>query len=150
MTSHPTAPRLRFREYRADDAAVLAPVFSDAYAKRFYPHHSDPGRLTSWIEWSRNSYREHGFGLWALELLPGATFAGDAGLTLQSVEGELLLEIGYHIHPDLRGQRVRPRDARNGATGAFRPPTAPGHSPVTKAFTRSPVTASNSVGSSRK
>jgi RimJ/RimL family protein N-acetyltransferase len=93
-----------FREYVPDDVAALAPVFADAYAAQFYPHHSDPKRLVSWIEWSRQNYREHGFGLWALELRSDGTFAGDAGLTLQPVEGDSMLEIGYHIHPALRAQ----------------------------------------------
>jgi len=97
----------------------LAEVFADAYARRFYPNHSQPEKLVAWIEWSQGNYEKHGFGLWALELLSSGRFAGDAGLTLQPVDGELLLEIGYHIHPDLRGQGLATEAARACLSWAF-------------------------------
>src|SRR5689334_7735420 len=102
--SVPASERLRFREYTEADVPSLAEVFGDAYARQFYPAHSRRETLVSWVEWNRRSYVESGFGLWALELAESGRFAGDAGLTLQPVEGERLLEIGYHVHPELRGQ----------------------------------------------
>ena len=104
LAAPPSTPRLRFREYVPADAAALAEVFGDEYARRFYPTHGQPETLAKWIEWSRRNYTELGFGLWALELAGSGRFVGDAGLTLQPVEGERLLEIGYHVHPALRGQ----------------------------------------------
>jgi RimJ/RimL family protein N-acetyltransferase len=56
-----------------------------------------------WIAWNRRNYAEHGFGLWAVETHDGA-FVGDCGLTMQEVEGEWLVEVGYHVHVALRGQ----------------------------------------------
>ena len=38
-----------------------------------------------------------------MELLETGRFIGDAGITYQLVEEKNLLEIGYHIHPSLRG-----------------------------------------------
>jgi RimJ/RimL family protein N-acetyltransferase len=55
-----------------------------------------------WIAWNQENYRTYGFGLWALETRDGRV-VGDCGLTMQDVEGELLLEVGYHIALDLRG-----------------------------------------------
>jgi len=56
-----------------------------------------------WIRWTRRNYAEHGFGLWVVETHDGQ-FVGDCGLTMQDVEGEQLVEVGYHVHLELRGQ----------------------------------------------
>jgi RimJ/RimL family protein N-acetyltransferase len=56
-----------------------------------------------WIAWNQENYRTYGFGLWAVETHDGG-FVGDCGLTMQDLEGELHLEVGYHVALDLRGQ----------------------------------------------
>ena len=56
-----------------------------------------------WIAWNQRNYIEHGFGLWVVETHAGA-FVGDCGLTVQDVEGEPFVEVGYHVHLALRGQ----------------------------------------------
>lgn len=56
-----------------------------------------------WIAWNQDNYRVYGFGLWAVETHDGR-FVGDCGLTMQDLEGELHLEVGYHVAPDLRGR----------------------------------------------
>lgn len=96
--------RLGFRQLHESDVSALAEVFSDTYARRFYPAHGQHDKLQAWITWSQRNYAEHGFGLWAIELLSTGEFVGDAGLTFQLVEGATLLEIGYHVHPSLRGK----------------------------------------------
>jgi len=115
----PISDRLRFREYKETDASSLLAVFSDPYARRFYPEHSKPEKLAAWIEWNKENYALHGFGLWVIEVASSGRFAGDAGLTLQSVEGGRLLEIGYHVHPELRGQGLASEAARACLSWAF-------------------------------
>ena len=56
-----------------------------------------------WITWSRQNYAEHGFGLWVIETLAGE-FIGDCGLTMQEVEGEWLVEVGWHVRSAVRRQ----------------------------------------------
>jgi RimJ/RimL family protein N-acetyltransferase len=56
-----------------------------------------------WIEWNVRNYDEHGFGLWVVETHAGH-FVGDCGLTMQEVEGEWLVEAGWHVSPSLRRQ----------------------------------------------
>ncbi len=58
--------------------------------------------LQRWVAWNLKNYEDHGFGLWALELLDGGRFIGDAGITHQVVEDERILEIGWHVHPAFR------------------------------------------------
>jgi len=54
-----------------------------------------------WIEWTRQNYAQHGFGLWVIETHVGV-FVGDCGLTMQKVEGEWHVEMGWHVRSALR------------------------------------------------
>ncbi len=63
-----------------------------------------------WIAWNRRNYAEHGFGLWVIETHEGE-FVGDCGLTVQDIEGEPFVEVGYHVHLALRGQGLAPEAA---------------------------------------
>ncbi len=54
-----------------------------------------------WIEWNRRNYTELGHGLWIIETHAGE-FVGDCGLTRQEVEGEWLVEAGWHVRTQLR------------------------------------------------
>lgn len=56
-----------------------------------------------WIAWNRDNYVRHGFGLWVIET-PAGQFIGDCGLTMQEVEGQWLVEAGWHVRADLRCQ----------------------------------------------
>jgi RimJ/RimL family protein N-acetyltransferase len=56
-----------------------------------------------WIAWNVDNYAEHGFGLWIVETHEGEV-VGDCGLTFQDVEGEPLVEVGWHVKLALRGQ----------------------------------------------
>jgi RimJ/RimL family protein N-acetyltransferase len=94
--------RLGLRRFRPSDSPALAEVFADDYAAKFYPAMSDPNRLVRWVDWNLANYETHGFGLWAVERLADGTFIGDAGITMQLIEGESRTEIGYHIHPGHR------------------------------------------------
>lgn len=96
--------RLRFREYISEDLDLVSDLFSDGQARQFYPMMADEDRYRSWIEWNLANYRDHGFGLWVIELLEGATPLGDCGLTFQDVAGNEMLEVGYHLVEEHRGR----------------------------------------------
>ena len=98
----PTA-RLRFREMTDDDLDEMTAVLGAPDSAR--PASSERTRADAqrWIAWTRRNYAEHGHGLWVLETHDGE-FVGDCGLTIQEVEGEPLVEVGYHVHLALRGQ----------------------------------------------
>ena len=51
-----------------------------------------------WITWNLDNYKKYGFGLWAIILKETGELIGDCGITIQRIDGELLPEIGYHIH----------------------------------------------------
>lgn len=84
--------RLRFRQMTAADRPLIAMLTLGGNA--------DP---EGWIAWNQRNYAEHGFGLWITETHAGE-FVGDCGLTMQSVEDEWLVEVGWHVRPDLQRQ----------------------------------------------
>ncbi len=104
--------RLRLRRYTADDADALYDVFADPYARRFYPRMAKRELVADWIARSLRGYDEFGFGLWAVEPVGEARLIGDCGLTYQKVEGEKLLEIGYHFLAAERGRGFATEAAR--------------------------------------
>ena len=90
--------RLILREYTPEDFNALYEILSDPETMRHYPAPYDQNGTRRWIDWCIGSYREYGFGLWAVELKETGAFIGDCGLSMQIIDGESLPEIGYHIH----------------------------------------------------
>lgn len=90
--------RLRLREYTAEDFDSLFALLSDPETMQHYPKPYDEKGARRWLEWSLQNYKDHGFGWWAMELKESGEFIGDCGITMQNIDGELLPEIGYHIH----------------------------------------------------
>ena len=90
--------RLLLREFTLNDFNALYEIMSDAETMQHYPKPFDEQRVKGWIERNLRNYRQYGFGLWAVVLKETGKLIGDCGLTIQSIEGVLLPEIGYHIH----------------------------------------------------
>lgn len=87
-----STPRLRFREMTQADLPDVATL--ELGGSR---------GPENWIEWTRRNYARYGFGLWVIETHEG-DFVGDCGLTMQEVEGERLVEAGWHVRAPLRRQ----------------------------------------------
>ena len=90
--------RLILRDYTIADYAALYEILSDPETMQHYPSPFDEKRTRDWIQWNLDNYRKDGFGLWAVTLKETDEFIGDCGITLQNIDGEMLPEIGYHIH----------------------------------------------------
>lgn len=90
--------RLILREYAMDDFDSLYEIMSDPETMQHYPAPFDEVRTRRWIEWNLENYEKYGWGLWAVVLKETGEFIGDCGITLQNIDGQLLPEIGYHIH----------------------------------------------------
>ena len=93
-----TTDRLILREYTRDDFNGLYAILSDPETMKHYPRPYDEKGTMRWLDWSLDNYQKYGFGLWAIELRESGEFIGDCGITMQSIDGEMLPEIGYHIH----------------------------------------------------
>ena len=92
--------RLILREYTPEDFEALYALLSDPVTMQHYPKPYDEKGAMRWLTWSLENYQRHGFGWWAIELKETGQFMGDCGITMQNIDGELLPEIGYHIHCD--------------------------------------------------
>lgn len=90
--------RLILREYISDDFDTLFEIVSDAETMQHYPASFDEEKTRHWINWNLENYVKYGFGLWAVVLKETGEFIGDCGVTMQNIDGEMLPEIGYHIH----------------------------------------------------
>ena len=90
--------RLILREYTWDDFNDLYEILSCPITMSYYPKPYDEEGTKRWINWCLNSYKNEGFGLWAVCLKNSNKFIGDCGLSIQNIDGEKLPEIGYHIN----------------------------------------------------
>jgi ribosomal-protein-alanine N-acetyltransferase len=104
--------RLILREFRPEDVDALALTLSDAETMRFYPAPFDRVGVENWISCNLRRYREHGHGLWAMILKSSGELIGDCGLTVQDIEGQNEIEIGYHVRRDLWGRGLATEAAR--------------------------------------
>jgi RimJ/RimL family protein N-acetyltransferase len=99
----PTA-RLSFREMTPADLDAMALLLGDPEVMAYYPHPKNRAEALEWIEWNQSLYRERGFGLWIIEQVADAEFVGDCGLTPQTVDGMVEIELGYHVRRALQGR----------------------------------------------
>jgi RimJ/RimL family protein N-acetyltransferase len=93
----PDTERLRFRRFVPEDVDFMHSLLCDPEHMRFYPRTYSRDEARAWLEWQFSLYREHGFGLWMLELKDTGEPVGQCGFTIQDVEGDKEVEIGYHI-----------------------------------------------------
>lgn len=103
--------RLRFREMVDADLDRMADLLGDHDVMRHYPRPKTRDEALGWIQWNKHNYAEHGYGLWIVEDHAGE-FVGDCGLTWQPVDGEQILEVGYHVVRTLQGRGYASEAAR--------------------------------------
>ena len=90
--------RLILREYTPEDLPELYNMISDPITMKFYPAtYTHEGSLR-WLNWSLKNYEIYGFGWWAVILKENGQYIGDCGITYQNINGQVLPELGYHLH----------------------------------------------------
>ena len=90
--------RLILREFTFDDFDALHEILSDAQTMQHYPAPFDEAQTRGWIAWNLENYEKYGFGLWAVVLKETGELIGDCGISRQNIDGQMLPEIGYHVH----------------------------------------------------
>ena len=111
--------RLRLRPYRQDDLDDLAEMFADPIHMAWYPGPFTRAQAQAWIDKQFERYERDGFGLFVAELLEDGGFAGTVGPTVQQVEGEPRVEIGWHIRPALKGRGLAVEGGEASRSWAF-------------------------------
>jgi ribosomal-protein-alanine N-acetyltransferase len=97
--------RLVLREFEPDDAAFVVRLLNDPGWLRFIGDRQvrDEAAARDWIERRLvTAYREHGFGLWAMQRRADAALAGMCGLVRR--DGLPEIDLGYALLPAFRGQ----------------------------------------------
>jgi RimJ/RimL family protein N-acetyltransferase len=92
--------RLFLRELTMEDLEGLHKIFSDPESMRHYPKPFTLEETKKWIKWNIENYATYDFGLWGVVLKEGERFVGDCGITMQSINGKMEPEIGYHINKE--------------------------------------------------
>ena len=98
--------RLLIRSFSPLDAPALHDrVFGDPEAMRFIPRGASPSvdRTRASIERFISHERQHGFGLWAVELRATGEFIGDCGLVYVEGKGPEV-EVAYHFAKEWWGR----------------------------------------------
>ncbi|GAB6108285.1 GNAT family N-acetyltransferase [Fusibacter bizertensis] len=96
--------RLYLRELAIEDRVELAKVLSNPESMEFYPHPFSEEEVEKWIRWNIDNYKKYSHGLWAVILKEGDVFIGDCGITMQTVDHEVVPEIGFHIIKEYCGK----------------------------------------------
>ncbi len=111
--------RLVLRHLTLDDVDAVFAVIGDPETMKFYPQRFSHDDAVRWVTRSRKRYRTDGYGLLAVVLKSNREVIGNCGLMLQDVEGESLLEVGYHFRRDYWGHGYATEAARGCMAYAF-------------------------------
>lgn len=87
--------RLYVRKMDENDLEDLKEIHQDPIVMEAYEHAFSDEEVEAWLEKTLERYKKDGFALWAVIDKATGEFLGEAGLTLQLVEGKECLEIGY-------------------------------------------------------
>jgi ribosomal-protein-alanine N-acetyltransferase len=101
-----TTKRLRLRPFTVGDLEPLVAILGDAETMRWYPEPYSRDGVVEWIARNMKGYERDGFGLVAVEDRNTSEFLGDCGPTIQDVEGEPHVELGWHVRRDRWGQGI--------------------------------------------
>ncbi|MHB8964140.1 MAG: GNAT family N-acetyltransferase [Saccharofermentanales bacterium] len=88
-------PRLILREMTQLDMPDLSAILQDEQTMHAYEGAFNDAETQEWLNRNFKRYQEDGVGLWAVILKDNGAMIGQAGITMQDVEGERVPEVGY-------------------------------------------------------
>jgi ribosomal-protein-alanine N-acetyltransferase len=98
--------RLRLRPFAQDlsDVAAMERVLGDPVSMRWYPAPFDREATLRWVQRWLDRYETDGFGLLVMEDLHTGEVVGDCGPAVMDVDGEAMVELGWHVLRARQGQ----------------------------------------------
>lgn len=87
--------RLILREMTRKDLAALSRILQDDEVMYAYEGAFNDEEVRNWLDNQLRRYREHGFGLWAVEAKDSGDMIGQCGLTMQDYRNRRVIEVGY-------------------------------------------------------
>jgi RimJ/RimL family protein N-acetyltransferase len=94
-----TTARLRLRLWRDEDLEPYAALNADPRVREFFPSVQTRQESAESMQFIRDHWRRHGFGVWAVEVIGGAPFIGFIGLSVPSFDAPFMpcVELGYRL-----------------------------------------------------
>lgn len=89
--------RLILREWTQSDLSNLGLFLKDKEVMYAYEQAFTEEEVKNWLNWILDSYKQYGYGLWAIVSLTTNEVIGECGLTQQRIDNEDYCEIGYHL-----------------------------------------------------
>lgn len=90
--------RLIIKEYNSEYLNLAHKVFSDSLTMSFWPAPFSIDETKKWIERSNQSYKENGFGRYAIFLKETNELIGDCGILKLETDNIIVHDLGYIIH----------------------------------------------------
>lgn len=87
--------RLILREMTPSDLPDLSAILQDELTMYAYEGAFNDAETQEWLNRNLKRYQEDSVGLWAVILKDTGAMIGQAGITMQNVEGERVPEVGY-------------------------------------------------------
>lgn len=98
--------RLLLRQWREDDKAPFAAMNADPVVMEHFPSTLSKKESDEFVDRMRDHLAEHGWGLWALDLVSRGEFIGFVGLWpagFDPFRSSRLVEIGWRLRADAWG-----------------------------------------------
>lgn len=92
--------RLLLRKLNNNDFANLCTILKDPEVMYAYEHAFSDAEVIQWLNKQLIRYKNDGIGLWAVILKDNNEFIGQCGLTIQDIEDNKVVEIGYLFRKD--------------------------------------------------
>lgn len=108
-----TTPRLLLREWRDSDRVPYAALNGDPDVMRHFPSMLTPQQSDEMVDRIVLTWRDRGFGLWAVERLDTHQFIGFVGLSVPSWQAEFTpcVEVGWRLAKQHWGNGFAPEAA---------------------------------------
>ena len=114
-------PRLILRGWRDEDLAEFARINADPEVMRHFPSPLDRSSSDAAATRIRDHFRQHGFGMWAVEKVSGESFIGFVGLSHVDFEAHFTpaVEMGWRLARANWGQGYASEAAERALDFAF-------------------------------
>jgi RimJ/RimL family protein N-acetyltransferase len=114
-------PRLLLREWEARDREPFACINADPRVMEFMPRCLSAAESDQMVDRIEAHFREHGFGLYATEVIAERRFVGYIGLLVPRFESRFTpcVEIGWRLDVDYWGRGLATEGARAVVRHAF-------------------------------